>query len=162
MAKKKRKTEAIVKRVVEPAVRVVKSARTKLSRGGPKMTGKQIAAGILGTVGSGALTYGLGKVGLSPAVTTLGITGVGGLGAFMLEGVGQAAAAGAAAGGLLMAINKALVEHDVKKAIEEQAKQAAMQAQAAPPPKRQAALSPGEVQAAFDAARGTAGQPSNT
>jgi hypothetical protein len=158
---KKRKAMAIVRRVVEPTVRAARHTRAALSRGGPKMTGKQIAAGLAGTVSSGVLTYGLGKVGVPPTVATLGLSGIGGVGAFLLEGAGQAAAAGAAAGGLLMAINKALVEHDIKKAVDEQMRQAgASPPQVAQPPvRRQAALPPGDVQAAFDAARAQLGRP---
>jgi hypothetical protein len=138
---KRRNAEGIVRRVSAPAVKVVRETRAKLSRGGPAITGVQLAAAVGGAAAGSVVAHGLQRVGVGPTTSSLGVAGAGGLGALFLDGTPQALATGAACSGVVLLASQLLAANP-------------RQVAAAPQPRpRQAAATPADVQAAFDAAR---------
>jgi hypothetical protein len=134
---KRRNARSLPARVTAPAVHVVRTARSHLSRGQPALGGGQVAAAMGGAVAGSVVTQTLTKIGVKPAAASLGVAGVGGLGAILLDGYPQCIATGAACGGIVLAAARLMMPE---------------QAVGKPAP-RQGVLPPADVQAAFDAAR---------
>jgi hypothetical protein len=135
---KRRNARGLPARAAAPVVQVVRTARAKLAHRGSALGGGQVAAAMGGAVAGGVVTQTLTKIGIRPAAASLGVAGVGGLGAMLLEGYPQCVATGAACGGIVLAAARLMLP-----------------VATAPPAvkPRQAALPPADVQAAFDAAR---------
>ena len=139
---KRRNAEGIVRRVTAPALHAVRTTRAKLVRGGPALTGFQVAAALGGAAAGGVVSHGLQRIGMGPTTSSLGVAGAGGLGALLLDGTPQAVATGAACSGVVLLASQLMAANP----------RTVPQPQNQPRP-RQAALPPGDVQAAFDSAR---------
>lgn len=152
MAKRIRKLTEVARQAVQPAVQVVQRTRTKLSRGQPRISGGQVLSALGGAVAGSVASHFIARAGVSKGVAALGVAGLGGVGAYMLDGRPQAAAIGAAAVGVVSAAT-AMVDAvaPVTKTIA--ALPPSPPSGGALPPKRQGHYAPEDVQAAFDAAR---------
>jgi hypothetical protein len=105
MARRKSSTAThAIERVRQPVVRVVKRTRERLATGGQQMHGGDIAAAMGGAVAGGLAVQGIKAIGASPTMASVGVVGLGGVGAFLLDGKAQAAAVGAAASGLVLGV----------------------------------------------------------